>query len=356
LKNFTCTDKFPYFNLETHECVEYCPIVKVLGNQCNLSNPYAAIDLFKNPFGTRDIFDPLSSSTNIYNLYKTDFWKYIIASYDIDEKTAQNIINNYLKEGTIFNLPQSQIIFGNNISIEITTTKLQKELLDNITRTPHPEQPPSEPSVNRSIIDLSECEKIIKKRYKIPEEEELLLFKADFPQEKINKSDYLSPEVNYQLFSISMGCFFPLEMCDEEETTVTVFNPFDINNLITQYQSKIDAVISNGYDVFDTESPFYNDVCSPFTNENGNDVLLEERKSDYFNENLNLCEQGCTFIGYNVNAKMYTCRCPIKTKVGTLDNTDDYETITKEIPESYYKKHKHSNIEVFKCSSQVFSS
>jgi hypothetical protein len=65
LKNFTCTDKFPYFNLETHECVEYCPIVKVLGNQCNLSNPYAAIDLFKNPFGTRDIFDPLSSSTNI---------------------------------------------------------------------------------------------------------------------------------------------------------------------------------------------------------------------------------------------------------------------------------------------------
>jgi hypothetical protein len=356
LKNFTCTDKFPYFNLETHECVEYCPIVKVLGNQCNLSNPYAAIDLFKNPFGTRDIFDPLSSSTNIYNLYKTDFWKYIIASYDIDEKTAQNIINNYLKEGKIFNLPQSQIIFGNNISIEITTTKLQKELLDNITRTPHPEQPPSEPSVNRSIIDLSECEKIIKKRYKIPEEEELLLFKADFPQEKINKSDYLSPEVNYQLFSISMGCFFPLEMCDEEETTVTVFNPFDINNLITQYQSKIDAVISNGYDVFDTESPFYNDVCSPFTNENGNDVLLEERKSDYFNENLNLCEQGCTFIGYNVNAKMYTCRCPIKTKVGTLDNTDDYETITKEIPESFYKKHKHSNIEVFKCSSQVFSS
>jgi hypothetical protein len=54
---------------------------------------------------------------------------------------------------------------------------------------------------------------------------------------------------------------------------------------------------------------------------------------------------------------MYTCTCPIKIEIGTEleSNKKQYEEVSKNIPESFYKKHKHSNIEVFKCSSQVFS-
>ena len=165
---------------------------------------------------------------------------------------------------------------------------------------------------------------------------------------------YAGNKVDYMLFSISLGAFLPLSDCEEDSNNVFVTNPFDTQSLITSFQSKIGAVVSNGYDVFDAESPFYNDVCSPFTNENGNDVLLDERRSDYFNENLNICEKGCTFVSYNISLKMYTCRCPIKTKFNQ-STENEYEEITKEFPESFYKKHKHSNIEVFKCGSQVFS-
>ena len=258
------------------------------------------------------------------------------------------MINNFLESGKIFNLPESQIIVGNNVSIEITTGKLEQEKVEKIMKEDTEEQ------TKTSILDLSECEAILKKKYGISEEEELMYIKGELLK---NFSDYFGNEVDYVIFSTSLGCFLPLSACQEEEVSVTVTNPFSTQNLIMQFQSKIEAVVSNGYDVFDSSSPFYNDVCAPFTNENGNDVLLEQRRSDYFNENINLCEPGCTFDSYNLTLKMYTCTCPIKTDIGAEleSNEKQYKEVSKNIPESFYKKHKHSNIEVFKCGSQVFS-
>jgi hypothetical protein len=128
-------------------------------------------------------------------------------------------------------------------------------------------------------------------------------------------------------------------------------------NLLTQYQSKTGAVTVNGYNPFDVNSPFYNDICTAFTNENGNDVLLDDRRKDYFDENVNLCESGCKFIGYNTSTNMYTCICNIKAIPGADagEYTGDY--VTNEMPKGFRDMiSKRSNIEVFKCASQVFSS
>ena len=350
LYNFSCIEAFPYFNLETRECVEYCPITKVLGNECSLNHSASIFSLLKNPFGTRNPYDLINSSVSIKQLISGDLFKYISNVYQLDQKVVENVINNFLESGEVFNLPESQIVVGNNISVEITTGKLEKEKVEKIIGGDTKAQ------TNLSIVDIAECENYLKNYYGIPEEEELLIFKGDVIE---NLTDmYIGNKVEYMLFSTSLKCFLPLEKCEEKGSTVSVTNPFNTQNLIIQFQSKIDAVVSNGYDVFDSSSPFYNDVCAPFTNENGNDVLLEERRSDYFNENINLCEPGCTFDSYNLSLKMYTCSCPIKAEVGTQleANENEYEEVSKEIPKSFYKKHKHSNIEVFKCSSQVFSS
>ena len=61
------------------------------------------------------------------------------------------------------------------------------------------------------------------------------------------------------------------------------------------FQFKLEDGINKGYDVFSSDSPFYTDVCTPFTNENGNDVLLDERRAEYFNDKLKLCDYGCSF-------------------------------------------------------------
>ena len=352
LYNFSCTPQFPYFNFETHECVEYCPLNKVLGSQCQLNNSAAIYSLLKDPFGTGDPYAFINRSVSIKEFISGDLWKYFSSSIEVDETIINNFINIYLGSGKIFNLPESQVIIGNNISIELTSNRLEQKKLVELM------EGKAEDQKNLSIIDISQCEAILKKKYGLEDEEELVIVKGDLLE---NLTDiYTGNKVEYQLFSVSLGCFLPLKDCEEGEEggspVVSVTNPFNTQNLISQFQSKIDAVVSNGYDVFDSNSPFYNDICSPFTNENGNDVLLDERRADYFNENINLCESGCTFVSYNLSLKMYTCSCPVKTSIGAeMKGDEETKEISKEFPESFYKRHKHSNIEVFKCASQVFS-
>ena len=342
LYNFSCTENLPYFNFETHECVEFCPLTKVLDNQCQINNSAAFISIFQNPFGTKSVYDSLNNYADIKKMVSSELAKYF--GTDIER-----IIENYIGTGEVVNLPESKIIALKNISIELTSNRLEEEKVEKI------KEGETEAQTNTSILNISQCEAFLKKKYRIPEEEELVIIKGDIIE---NLTDiYTGNKVEYQLFSTSMGAFLPLGDCENQNSGVEVTNPFYVANLfLGSSQNKIGAVISNGYDVFDSSSPFYNDVCSPFTNENGNDVLLDERRSDYFSENLNLCEKGCIFDHYSVSLKMYTCNCPVKAIVGeNLENKTEYEPVIKEFPESFFKKHKHSNIEVFKCSSQVFS-
>ena len=358
LYNFSCTEHFPYFRFETHECVEYCPITEVLTNTCNMNNTAALIILLRNPFGLRNPYDFLSSTVTIQQFLASSLFQYIAQAYNLDVSLISQDLNNYIGNGKIYNLPQSQIISGNNITLELTTFKLELEKLINILngegKDKEPESP-KDPGEGSSILNLTECEALLKKKYGLSDEEDLMIIKGDLLKQLTE--DYYGNAVDYQIFSTSLGAFLPLSDCQEAGTTISVTNPFNSMNLLTQYQSKTGAVTVNGYNPFDVNSPFYNDICTAFTNENGNDVLLDDRRKDYFDENVNLCESGCKFIGYNTSTNMYTCICNIKPIPGADagEYTGDY--VTNEMPKGFRDMiSKRSNIEVFKCASQVFSS
>ena len=355
LENRTCTENFPYFVVATRECVELCPLTDVLSQTCLMNHTNAGFILLRNPFELQNTFNFINETVNISQVISSNIFQKFAADYNIDVNAVSNEINNNLGKGQIFNLPKSEIIIGNNISIELTSVKLELEklkekLFGDSTTTTTATTATSENTAQTSILDISECSEILKKKYGLPEEEDLMIIKGDTLKEL---SNYFENQVDYQIFSYSLGAFLPLSDCKEQNVQTTVINPFSPILLSSQFQMKTDAVISNGYDAFDSESPFYNDVCTPFTNENGNDVLLDERRTDYFSETLNICEKGCTFKEYNASTNLYSCSCPVKDTINP--NTDNIEIVTKELPESFYKKHKNSNIEVFKCSSQVFS-
>jgi len=137
-----------------------------------------------------------------------------------------------------------------------------------------------------------------------------------------------------------------LSDCKEQDVQTTVTNPFNIENLISQFANKTDAVLDNGYDAFSSESPFYNDVCTPFTNENGNDVLLDEHRSDYFSEILNICENGFTFVKYNISTNLYSCKCPIKD---TINHQNEQQIITKELFSSQGQKKNFGSYVLLIC-------
>ena len=355
LYNFQCPKEFPYFKYETHECVEFCPVTDVLGGACNVNNSAAVIILMKNPFGLRSPYDLLNNTITVNQIISSSLFQYFCSSYNCDVNSLSKDINNYLGHGQVYNLPESKIIVGNNISIELTSVKLELEKLAKYLKGDEDTSDSETPKT--TAVDLSECEAILKKKYGLPEEEELIIVKADIMKE-LNLSAILPefPDVQYQMFSTSLGAFLPLSVCQEENTGVTVSNPFSSYNLLNLFQSKTASVVSNGYDVFDAYSPFYNDICTPFTNENGNDVLLDARRKDYYNENVNLCDSGCTFVGYNAQGKTYTCRCNVQGTPG--ESTGEYkgDIVERTMPDNFKDLiSRRSNIAVFKCASQAFS-
>ena len=346
LYNFTCTESLPYFNLATHECVEFCPLTDVFGSKCNMSNPIAAIISLKNPLGWRDPYNAFTTPVNIREIIDSSFFEYIAKAYNIDVNTFKNDINNYLGNGKIYNLPQSQIIIGNNISIELTSFKLELEKLAKIFNGGEEAQ--------NSIVDLSQCEALLKKKYGISDEEDLLIIKGDLIK-KFSEA-YLGNIVEYQVFSTSLGAFLPLSDCSANGITMDVYSPQSKLNLTTELQYKVAQTVGENYNPWDFESPFFNDICTPFTNENGNDVLLDDRRKDYYNSEVSLCEENCYFMGYNISLKMYACKCLTKGAVGEISGELGDEYKYKEMPEDFLDLvSRSSNIKVFKCASQVFS-
>ena len=343
LTNMTCTERFPFFVIATRECVEACPITDILGKTCLMNHTNAGFILLQNPFELEDLYRPINQTVNIQQLISSKIFETVVSQYNVDVNSVKNKIVNVLGKGEIYNLPQSQIIIGNNISIELTSVALELEKLAKLLESSKTTQQTTT-TQQTSILDISECESILKKKYGLSNEEQLMIVKGDIVKQL---KDYVGTTTDYQLFSTSLGAFLPLTDCQQQNKNVTIYNPFNISLLGSQLQFKLDDAIAKGYDVFGSDSPFYNDVCTPFTNENGNDVLLDERKADYFNEQLNLCDDGCTFKEYNPQTHYYSCVCTIK---------GEGKVISKELNENFYKRHKNSNIEVFKCASQVFSS
>ena len=345
--NFTCPEFLPYFVFETHECVEFCPIVDVLGNSCALNNARAGILLLQNPFGLKNPYDFLNTSVTLNQIISSKLFQYFSQVYDIDANSLKKDINNYLGSGKIYNLPESKVIIGNNISIELSSINLELQKLKKLFN--------NDKTVNKnvSIVDLSECSTILKNKYNLSKEEDLIIVKGDFLQQL--SEQYIGSQVDYQIFSTSLGAFLPLNYCKKEGTPVTVTSSFNSSLFFGDFQYKVNQTTYEGYDIFDPKSSFYNDICTPFTNENGNDVLLDDRRNDYFSETYNLCEKNCIFMGYNASINMYTCNCTIKEQVNDKSD-EEYKITPMEIPPDFFKRSiGYSNIKIFKCASEVFS-
>ena len=390
LYNFQCPREFPYLKPETRECVEFCPFTDIMGGACNVNYTWGIIQLLRNPFGLRNPYGFLNQTVDIQQIISSQLFQYFCGAYR-DCPLISGDIYNYIGNGKIYNLPQSQIYIGNNISIELSSVKLELEKIKkymtgeevkvNITKIKNifaqPEEEKDkeeeveeeeEETYTPSGVNFSECSAILKKRYGLSEEEDLLIIKSellyqqntsdasDLIEKNTTKFQILGTETDYQLFSTSLGAFLPLQACIDAEEGITVHNPFT-NKQVYQFQSKTGSVISNGYDIFDANSPFYNDVCTPFTNENGNDVLLDARRKDYYNENVNLCGDGCKFNGYNTLSQTYECKCNIKSEPGADAGEYTGEVIERTMPKNFKDLiSRRSNIAVFKCASKVFSS
>ena len=49
-----------------------------------------------------------------------------------------------------------------------------------------------------------------------------------------------------------------------------------------------------GYDIFNPNDDFFNDICTKYTDENDADIPIKARRQDYYQE-CALCENNCKY-------------------------------------------------------------
>ena len=188
-----------------------------------------------------------------------------------------------------------------------------------------------------SYINFTECKlKIVAANSSIAMSD-ILFIKVDLNQTGDTN------QVVYDAYNIITGNFIDLSICED-----IVIN-YPLTNKVRL--SSAEKMLLQGIDVYNSSDPFFNDFCYPFYSEDGKDVLMKDRRSDYYIEN-SLCEDGCNYTKINFKSGMVECDCEHQSNKGL----DTVNSILEKIPiDGFGDSLSTSNLIVVRCYKLVFN-
>ena len=277
------------------ECVEKYPFLILKDNSCT---DYCNFEDFFNDKCTISNYNIKSHSTLIINMIS-----------EIENGSEDKYLSKYINEEK-----KDKIKKVNNTVYQISSSFNQK----NINYQ------------NISSIDLGECENAIKEKYIIPKNETLLIFKTEKYIEGL-----LIPFIEYEIFNQKTKEKLNINVCKDKNIKITITTPVSINESIL-YK-------------YDLNNSYYNDICN-YIEENKIDITLYDRKNEYINNNLYLCQINCTYTGYNKSKKTVECLCQVQSGIIL------YKDINKQqIINSITNRKRKINLNVMRCYNLLFS-
>ena len=248
--------------------------------------------------------------------------KYIYIDLSNEEiKIIYEEIKNYMRE----KYDGKEIILNsNNVKIQISSLDSQKN------------------SKNFSNIDLLECGEKLKSKYCKNENDSLIMLKFDIKKEN-EKSTY----VEFEIYDHYIKTKLDLNECLDDFIFIDIPISFDSN-----IELLYDLLAKSGYNLFNENNSFYNDICTKYTTENGTDILIYDRRMDIYQStiNISLCQEGCQFQSYEINSKKAKCQCSIKSDFNSINKLDlsDIKFDSNEMVEEFKKVLYNSNFRVLK--------
>ena len=235
---------------------------------------------------------------------------------NIEDKNENNIIENFSSEDffkqkqyinkdnlsekdKIIQSIKGDLINGklNNLLMNVTSGEKQDLITtDNNTiyQITTSENQNNNEYTNISTINLGDCENRLKQIYGINQNISLLIFKIDYYE-----TGLLIPIIGYEIYHPIKKFQLDLNYCNDILVKLNIPVSIDENKLFKH----------------DPNSEYYTDECYSYTTENGTDIILEDRKNEYKDNNLSLCEFNCIYKGYNENTKKALCECQTKPKI-----------------------------------------
>ena len=191
--------------------------------------------------------------------------------------------------------------------------------------------------INISSIDLSECESKIIDEYKILNNTNIYILKVD-----IFLPGAMAPKVEYELYHPLNGTNLTLlNMSICEDTKAYIYLPTNIS-----YEELYKH---------NPKSDYYNDICKTHTTESGTDIILKDRRNEFIDDNMNICEEDCELINmdeyYNSTRKV-KCSCSTKTIFPKLS---EIKIDTKKLLANFKNIKNMINFNLLKCIHLLFN-
>ena len=159
---------------------------------------------------------------------------------------------------------------------------------------------------NLTFINLEECGKELKRFYKLSDDEKLYIISVD----KLTKISYkVINDYDFEIYLKNGSEIKYLNVCKNLPIS---FSSSIIKKDLAHFK-EAEIFNSQGYDIYDFSSKFYNDKCTAaFIN--GNDIIIKDRIEDIYPYNISFCSFGCELINIELESKRVNCSCNISTK------------------------------------------
>ena len=287
-----CSREYPFEFLSTQECLKSCSINDIKEKLCILNYNYKNDNNSKE--GKEDEFIPQ---------------KILIENVENDF-TSINYNTSSLEEG------KDDIIKDEKMTITLTTTQNQKNNLNN----------------NSTIVELGECESLLREKYKINDNEVLYMKKIDIKQEGMK-----IPKIDFDVFyKTSKGNLEKLDLSICEKSKISLLMP---------------VILNESLDKLNSSSGYYNDICYIATSDDGTDISLKDRKKEYIEGNKTVCQDNCVFSEYDYKTNKAKCSCNVKKSSSKFDLKID----KAKLYENFINFKNIVNVNLMVCYKVLFS-
>jgi len=305
--DFYCYDKCPK---GTHSNKDNLYLCEKNINECIAKYPYVSI---KN----KSCLEECSCQ---------EFFDDICTINNLDNKNQTNLTNNIIKciqQGLLDHLLE-HVLGEEKIDVIKTANDTQYQITSTFNQNNKNHQ-------NISSIKLGQCENVLKEEYDISQNKTLIIFKTEKYIEGL-----LIPLIDYDIFNPETNEKMDLNYCKDKNIMIDIMIPVSINE--------------NHLFKYDPNNSYYNDICHTYTTVNDTDIILYDRRKEFNNQNMFLCENNCIYHGYDSINKKSLCKCPIKNRRIYTQNTDINQFIFK-----LNINKKLTNFLVIKCYKALFN-
>ena len=300
-----CPEKYNKLILFKNQCIDVCKKDNIykyeFKNNCYIQCPLRTIynKSLDKCVEANEPLDPVEEEKRIVNYKEL-----------ITKGSFNNILDNIIYKNEEYNETSDEITY------HITSTEIQKINKNN----------------NISIIDLDKCEYILKDHYGLNYSIPLIIFKVEY-----KSLDTLIPMIEYEFYHPLNHSKLDLSFCNISEINLSIPVSLDENELYR----------------YNPKSDYYTDECSSYTTEGGLDIVLSDRKKEYVDNKLSLCENNCIFEEYDKEHKNSLCKCKIKNKINSIFQMINY---TYNLSYGLDLNENESDLLIlFKCINILFS-